>query len=69
MIARIMSKSNASNEGKKLIDDVQMSFSAFKRLNVEMKKVALVNLDLGQFTFESDYKKKLKMNSRIEFYN
>ena len=55
VIARILAKLNSTSEGKKLIGDMNLSFSAFEMLKAEMKKFEL-NLDHNQFVFESDCK-------------
>ena len=56
VIARIVTKLNLTSEGKKLIGDMNLSFSAFEKLKAEMKKFEL-NLDPNQFAFDFESNK------------
>ena len=56
VIARILAKLNSTSEGKKLIGDMNLSFSAFEMLKAEMKKFE-IDPHPSQFAFDSDCKR------------
>ena len=60
IIAKILTKIEATNEGKKLINGMKMSFGASDLLRAEMRKVVKIS-EPGDFTFDSD-----RLKSEIE---
>ena len=65
MIAKILSKINAIQEGKKLIGEMKMSLSAFEKLQTEMRRFEN-NPDPRQFAFDSDHSRKVKTEIQLE---
>ena len=53
MIAKILTKIETSNEGKKLINGMKISFGASDLLRTEMKKLAVIP-NPNDFTFDSE---------------
>ena len=52
IIAKILTKLKSTNEGKKLIGEMKLSFDTFEKLREEMKKFE-VQLDPSHFAFDS----------------
>ena len=52
IIAKILTKLKSTNEGKKLIGVMKLSFDTFEKLREEMKKFE-VQLDPSHFAFDS----------------
>ena len=57
IIAKILTKLKSTNEGKKLIGEMKLSFDTFEKLREEMKKFE-VQLDPSHFAFDSCTKMK-----------
>ena len=53
MIAKILTKIETSNQGKKLINGMKISFGASDLLRTEMKKLAVIP-NPNDFTFDSE---------------
>ena len=65
IIANILANINSRNEGKKLINEMKLSFGAFERLRVEMKKYGFVS-NPQNFVFDSDHDLKVKNEIKLE---
>ena len=59
IIAKILTKLKSTNEGKKLIGEMKLSFDTFEKLREEMKKFE-VQLDPSHFAFDSCTKLKFE---------
>ena len=65
IIAKILAKIKVISEGKKLINDMKLSYGAFEMLRSEMKKFEF-NARPEQFAFESDSGRKIKTEEVTE---
>ena len=54
IIAKILTKLKSTNEGKKLIGEMKLSFDTFEKLKAEMKKFE-VHPDPSHFAFDSNH--------------